>query len=100
MPHALVNYDINTRHSEVKREMIAIGYDDSFTETQGSPIHYLPNTTLVKINTSLAQGKSDIHNVIAALNRNVVGNRIIVLERLIVTDINPHEAIRGIPHAQ
>lgn len=55
---AVINYDLNAKHVEVKKDMQQRGYFDYFTENGRT--YYLPNTTLWKKNTDLATAMADI----------------------------------------
>ncbi|PQJ10790.1 hypothetical protein CJD36_012535 [Flavipsychrobacter stenotrophus] len=66
--NTLITYDIvenihkEAKQTQVKETMKANGYLDHFTKSGDSTnaVHYLPNTSLVKIDTTPEQAKIDL----------------------------------------
>lgn len=86
---AVINYDVNAKHIEVKKEMKDRGYHDAYAD--GGVTYYLPNTTLWKPNTELATAMADIKAAAAKFGAT--------LERAIALSLSPRNAITGKPHA-
>lgn len=85
---AVINYDLNAKHSEVKREMQERGYHDSYSDN--GVTHNLPNTTLWKPNTELATAMADIKAAAVKFGAT--------LERAIALSLGSRSAIPGKPH--
>lgn len=96
--NAYITYDLsNSGQKEVKDGMKKIGYADRWAANNTT--YYLPNTTLWKKDTELAQALNDIKAVVAKANEGrPVGNKIL-LERCIVVSANPWDGIAGDAHA-
>lgn len=62
----LISYDINKYHTDVKDEMINLGYRTSWNYTS-KPTYYLPNTTLWHSNKSSNQAIADLKNICTRL---------------------------------
>lgn len=88
MAQAVINYDLNLKHSEVKREMQARGYHDSYVDS--GVTYNLPNTTLWKPNTELATAMADIKAAAAKCGAT--------LERAIALSLDNRNAIPGKAH--
>lgn len=86
----LISYDVSINHAQMKQRLIAAGYRDVLS-TNRMTIN-LPNTTLVKSNTTAAQAKIDMQNV-----ASIIGAR---LQRAISVEINQFaDGIIGDPHS-
>jgi hypothetical protein len=81
----LVNFDISGRHTDFKQQMIQMGYADTFM--MGGTVYTLPNTTLCHHGKNKPDGLQDLKNVAARLQ--------VRLERALVTELEPLEAIPG-----
>lgn len=90
MAEAVINYDVSTKHIEVKKEMKARGYHDAYSD--GGVTYYLPNTTLWKPNTETATALADVQAVAAKLG--------VTLQRAIALSLSPRSAIQGKPHSE
>ena len=93
---AVITYDINKRHAEIKSEMKKLGYSDKWVIDKKTT-YYLPNTTLWKENTTLAKALDDMKSVIAKLNKTNILNPI-KLQRCITLSADPWNGIQGDPH--
>lgn len=85
-----VNYDVSSKHVEVKKKMKALGYRDYVVGDAGTTC-YLPNTTLFK-DTEIKTALQDITNVAAQLGVN--------LQRAIACNSIPWTAIPGEKHSE
>lgn len=91
--NTLLTYDVNKKHTEVKKAMKVKGYLEFWTSK--SVVYYLPDTTLWKNDISSAKtALADIKAV--AINLGVS------LERAVAINWSPGdwEAISGIPHEE
>jgi hypothetical protein len=84
---SIVSYDVSARQTEVKNDMIARGYADSFT-WEGKT-YYLPYTTLWKKDATVQTALADIKAAAAAQR--------VTLERAIALPEDPWAGIPGIP---
>ncbi|GAO01832.1 hypothetical protein [Anaeromyxobacter sp. PSR-1] len=87
---AVVTYDVDARHVEVKNAMKEKGYSDFWTHNGQS--YNLPNTTLYKPTATAATALADIKAVAAAYR--------VRLERALALDVGNWDAIPGDPHAR
>lgn len=85
-----VNYDVSSKHVEVKKKMKALGYRD-YVISDTKITCYLPNTTLYK-DTEIKTALQDIKNVVAQLG--------VKLQRAIACDSIPWTAIPGEKHTE
>jgi len=89
--NTLLTYDVNKKHTEIKKAMKAKGYLDFWTSK--SVVYYLPNTTLWKNDISSAKtALADIKSVTIKLG--------VSLERAVAINWSPGdwEALTGNPH--
>jgi hypothetical protein len=63
----IISYDINRYHTDVKNEMMNLGYRTVWSYT-GEPIYHLPNTTLVHQSKSSDQAMADLKNICLRLS--------------------------------
>ena len=96
--NALITYDINIRHTEVKSAMKAKGHFDYWTAN--SQTYYLPNTSLWKNGITPQTAKADMQQVIQSLNYNQPANKQIRLERCVAVEWTNWDAITGDPHSK
>ena len=61
--NVVISYDINKSHTQVKDDMIDLGYFDYFTLSGSNKKYYLPNTTLWHKSKSSNQAMSDLKAV-------------------------------------
>lgn len=92
---SFISYDINIRHTEVKHEMLDLGYFDKWTFDNKT--YHLPKTSLWKKGRELNDALKDIQGIIIKLNSGKSTSDKIILERCIVTSVNPWAGIEGIP---
>jgi hypothetical protein len=89
--NTLLTYDVNKKHTEVKKAMKAKGYLDFWTSK--AVVYYLPETTVWRNDISSAKtALADIKAVAIKLG--------VSLERAVAINWSPSdwEAIPGIPH--
>lgn len=58
----LISYDISNMHTEVKNQLLEMGYKDEWAINRGK-LHQMPNTTLWKSNTCTNHAKSEFTEV-------------------------------------
>lgn len=83
---ALITYDLvenrfqESKHTQVKNSMKALGYLDYFTMSidEKTVTHYLPNTCLWKRDTTPQQAKTDLLNIARKHNADI--ERLLALE--------------------
>lgn len=59
----LISYDVSDKNKEVKDALIALGYRESWKNTETAKIYHLPNTTLWHQSKSSNQGLADMQSV-------------------------------------
>lgn len=96
--NVVIIYDVSSSHEEVKQKMLQKGYHDNWQAN--NQIYYLPNTTLWKPNIELNIAMTDIQNVIAEINSNIIqfllaGTQQVQLKRCITLSANPWMGIQG-----
>jgi hypothetical protein len=84
----IITYDLDGKHTEVKKAMYALGYSSSFKGTTGKIIN-LPNTTLYHATRLPADARKDLQNICTELK--------VKLERCIAFGIDGWAAIYGDP---
>ena len=96
--NAFITYDVsNNGQKEVKDGMKKIGYHDRWLKDNIT--YYLPETSLWKKDTELAQALKDIKAVISKANESRPANDKIRLVRCIVVSAHPSDGIPGEPHS-
>ena len=90
--NTLLSYDVSHKHAEIKAALKKLGYYDYWT--QDDTVYNLPDATLFKPDTELAQSLKDIQSIVTALNFGTAVNRVI-LKRCIVTPAQPWTGIPG-----
>lgn len=90
--NVLVSYDITKDHVKFKATLKSNGYMDNWNASQKT--YYLPNTTLWKQNTTVAQAFADLQAVSKQLG--------LALERALAVNFEPSDwaAIEGKTHTQ
>ena len=85
--NVLLTYDIDSRHTEVRNTLIEeYGFKDIIIGNNGTRC-YLPNTTLLKRNTT----KEDVHNIIKNICKMLNAN----LKRTISSECSNWIALQG-----
>lgn len=93
--NVLITYDIKTpyigesKNKAVKDAMKILGYYDNFTIGNDPTTYYLPNTSLLRNDTTPAQAKTDLLTVARSCSATV--------ERLFATEVSNHAEIIGEP---
>jgi hypothetical protein len=91
----LITYDIKTpyigesKNKAVKDAMKDLDYYDNFTINNEADNYYLPNTSLLKNDTTPSQAKTDLLSVAKACGATV--------ERLFATEVSVTAQIQGEP---
>lgn len=91
----LITYDISSKHSEVKKGMLAKGYKDTVLDANNKKV-YLPNTSLVieKEGMTAPKAVDDLKAVIEAVNASPK----IKLERAFSVQYTFWGGVFGEPH--
>ena len=77
----IVTYDVPTKHTELKKILLELGYKDQIPGVQNCKIIYLPNTTFYHSSKTALQAREDVQAVCKKLQVN--------LERCIATQWGP-----------